>query len=84
MNVDPRESDLRTADPALLARWQDAIGAEAAGRAAVAGGGGVPGAADRGRPLGIWLLALLALLLLAEPLVANVGRVPWLSRGVPV
>ena len=82
VNVDPRESDLRTADATLLARWQDAIGAEAAGSAAVPGGEGAPAAADRGQPLGIWLLALLALLLLAEPLVANVGR--WLPGRAPV
>ena len=81
VNVDPRESDLRVADPALLARWQDAIGAEAAGSAPVVGPGAEPAVAERQQPPGIWLLALLALLLLVEPLVANVGRVP---RSVPV
>ena len=81
VNVDPRESDLRTADPALLARWQDAIGAEAAGSAPIGATGGAPAAADQGQPLGAWLLGLLALLLLAEPLVANVGRLPGLLRA---
>lgn len=81
VNVDPRESDLRVADPALLARWQDAIGAEAAGSAPIAGTGGEPDVADQGLPLGIWLLGLLALLLVVEPLVANVGRATGLLRS---
>ncbi|MDE0348517.1 MAG: BatA domain-containing protein [Gammaproteobacteria bacterium] len=84
VNVDPRESDLRAADPGLLARWEDAIGVEAVGSAPVAAAEGERGVTDRERPLGIWLLALLALLLVVEPLVANVGRLPGLPRKVPV
>jgi hypothetical protein len=66
VNPDPRESDLRPADPALLERWQEASRAVAA----------VPAATDsedapRTLPLAPWLLALLGVLAVLEPLAAN-------------
>ena len=72
VNVDPRESDLRPADPAVLARWQEAAGAvpaEAPTRSASAR----TGAEARLQPLAPWLLGLLAVLLLVEPVFANLG-----------
>lgn len=74
VNVDTRESDLRSVPDRFLDRWQTAAGPEA---------GPVPdtGAADRGEtesrrhPLAPWLLILAAVLLLVEALAANVGRV---------
>ena len=87
VNVDVRESDLRPTDPAVLARWQEAAGAvpaEAPTRSAFAG----TGAEARLRPLAPWLLGLLALLLLVEPVCANLGSrlrpLLQFARGVGV
>ena len=87
VNVDVRESDLRPTDPAVLARWQEAAGAvpaEAPTRSASAG----TGAEARLQPLAPWLLGLLAVLLLVEPVFANLGSrlrpLLQFARGVGV
>ena len=81
VNVDPRESDLRPADPAVLARWREtARGRETRSvrdPAAVATQAEEPS----DWPLAPWLLGLLAVLLLAEPMVANLGGVFGDARG---
>ena len=81
VNVDPRESDLRPADPAVLARWREtARGRETRSvrdPAAVATQAEEP----PDWPLAPWLLGLLAVLLLAEPMVANLGGVFGDARG---
>ena len=69
VNPDRRESELTAADPDLLARWQAATRALAApAPVSPAGGGG------RIVPLAPWLLALLALLAMAEAVAANIVR----------
>ena len=79
VDVDPQESDLRPAAADRLARWSARGLAVERPRPAVE-----PSAAPAERPLGPWLLALAAALLLVESLAANVDRLalrlPW--RGV--
>ena len=72
VNVDRRESDLRPADPAVLARWQEAAGADP-GDAPTSSSFARTGAGLRLQPLAPWLLGLLAVLLLVEPVFANLG-----------
>ena len=89
VNADLRESDLERADDAWLERWQEAMDRTTAyterHRGLQAGVDPPPFAAeaevDAGRriPLAPWLLGLLALLVVIEPLLANAGR----SRSGP-
>ena len=74
VNVDPRESDLRSVPDELLARWQDAA-MPLDTRPATAR----DSARDESdwRPLAFWLLALAAVLLALEALAANVGRMDF-------
>ena len=73
VNTDIRESDLRRTPADLLARWQAAtVHNDTASENSAA----VPqsdGESTYTQPLAPWLLALLALLVLAEPLLANSG-----------
>ena len=81
VHLDPRESDLRPADPVLLARWREVA---AAGRSATASRPSVaaPDAdVPPAWPLAPWLLTLLAVLLLAEPTIANLGGTFRRIRG---
>ena len=75
VNLDPRESDLKSVPTSFLERWQAATataGDEATRiQAASAAGQGALG----WHPLAPWLLILAAVLLVVESLVANVGRV---------
>ncbi|MCY3841232.1 MAG: BatA domain-containing protein [Gammaproteobacteria bacterium] len=88
VNIDPRESDLRSVPAELLERWQAATAT--AGREAMRDPGGSrseraidPMAAERPMyPLAPWLLVLAAVLLLTESLAANVGRLEWSVRGL--
>ncbi len=78
VNTDVWESDLRRAPDELLARWQAAT----ARTGIAANKTSVPertGDTTHTQPLAPWLLALLALLVLAEPLIAN-GRLRWNMR----
>ena len=72
VNVDLRESDLRPTDPAVLARWQAAAGVDP-GDAPTSSSSTQIGAGPRLQPLAPWLLGLLAVLLLLEPVFANLG-----------
>ena len=83
VNVDPRESDLRPADPAVLARWQET--ARKQETRTVRDPAAVETQAEEPSdwPLAPWLLGLLALLLLAEPVLANLGRAFGTVRGAP-
>lgn len=74
VNVDPRESDLRPVSAEELQRWQDAV-RRTATPAPTVPDGAVEGPALT--PIGRWLLALAALLLVAETITANVGRFRW-------
>ena len=81
VNTDPRESDPTPADEAVLARWEAAGQALAAARPADPRA--QPSPLDRALPLAPWLLALLGLLAVLEPLAANLvagGRVPGAAR----
>jgi hypothetical protein len=71
VNVDPRESDLTPLDAATLQSWRTAT--EAAETVAPAPGS--VQAAGNALPLARWLLALLALVVIAESLAGN-----WLLR----
>jgi len=71
--VDVRESDLRRADDDLLERWQAATAITSVGVTAIAAAPAVGAAATHTLALAPWLLALLALLSLLEPLLANTG-----------
>lgn len=73
VNVDVRESDLRRADDDLLERWQAATANTSVGATAIAAAPAVGAAATHTLALAPWLLALLALLSLLEPLLANTG-----------
>ena len=85
VNIDPRESDLRSIETELLERWQAATAPSEAIRDQ---GGTVSeraidsAAADSHRyPLARWLLVFAAALLLIESLAANLGRHAWGVRG---
>ena len=80
VNVDPRESDLRSVADDLLARWQAAT-ETASGETAdspVVSANGEP--EPRWQSLAPWLLILAAVLLLVESLVANIGRLDFRLR----
>ena len=80
VNVDPRESDLRSVADDLLARWQAAT-ETASGETAdtsVVSADGEP--EPRWQSLAPWLLILAAVLLLVESLVANIGRLDFRLR----
>ncbi len=66
------ESDLRRAPDALLSRWQAAT-SRASGVSAATEPTAQQTFASRIQPLGPWLLVLLLVLTLAEPLFANSG-----------
>ncbi len=68
VNTDVRESDLRRTAEDLLERWQAATASKSALTAS-----NPDEDATHSLPLAPWLLALLALLLLLEPLLANAG-----------
>ena len=82
VNVDPRESDLRSVPTGLLERWQAttaaATGAAARGQAGLEGERAEP----RWHPLAPWLLVSAAVLLLIESLAANIGRPGSEVRGL--
>lgn len=82
VNVDPRESDLRSVPSELLERWQAAT-ATAPGEA-IRGPGSLDGeqAERQWHPLAPWLLVLAAVLLLVESLAANIGRLESGVRGL--
>lgn len=87
VNIDPRESDLRSIETELLERWQAAT-ATAPSEAIRDQGGAVSeraidsAAADsHSYPLARWLLVFAAALLLIESLAANLGRHAWGVRG---
>jgi len=71
VNFDERESDLTPADPALLERWRSAAKAAENVAPAAASAQSSPGTL----PLARWLLALAAVLVIAESLAGN-----WLLR----
>jgi hypothetical protein len=71
VNPDLRESDLAAAEPALLQRWQSATRVLDAQQPATAGLDGPVSTL----PLAPWLLAMLAVLAVLEPLAANSARV---------
>ena len=83
VNVDPRESDLRSVPDEFLQRWQAATHRDAgAGDAPDASAVSEGDEADAFlHPLAPWLLGLAAALLLLEALAANVGRIDpvWLN-----
>jgi len=73
VNADVRESDLRRTAEDLLERWQAATASKSAVTAS-----SPDKDATHSLPLAPWLLALLVLLLLLEPLLANAGGpVKW-------
>ena len=72
VNVDPRESDLRSVSNELLEHWQAAT--ESASDRVTHEGVDGQAAEAAWQPLAPWLLVLAAALLLAECLAANVGR----------
>ena len=83
VNIDPRESDLRSVETELLERWQAAT--EATPGDAIRDPGRMAGeratdsmaAESLMVPLARWLLVAAAVLLLVESLAANVGRLAW-------
>ena len=74
VNIDSRESDLRSVEPELLQRWQAAT--TTAPDNALRSDEGLEGepAEPRWHPLAHWLLILAAVLLVIESLAANIGR----------
>ena len=74
VNVDSRESDLRSVPNELLERWQAATESASGGATQVQGGPDREPAEILWHPLAPWLLVLAAVLLLVESLAANVGR----------
>ena len=82
VNIDPRESDLRSVPTELLERWQAAT--TTASGDAMRGQGDLEGEPDEPRwhPLAPWLLVLAAVLLLVESLAANIGRLESGVRGL--
>ncbi|MDE0040282.1 MAG: BatA domain-containing protein [Gammaproteobacteria bacterium] len=88
VNIDPRESDLRSVETELLERWQAATATTAGDAIRDQGGSRSERAIDSMAaeslmyPLARWLLVLAAVLLLVESLAANVGRLAWGVRGL--
>ena len=82
VNIDPRESDLRSVEPELLERWQAAT--TTAPDDALRSQDGLEGeqAEPRWHPLAPWLLILAVVLLLIESLAANIGRLESGVRGL--
>ena len=82
VNIDPRESDLRSVEPELLERWQAAT--TTAPDDALRSQDGLEGqqAQPRWHPLAPWLLIVAAVLLLIESLAANIGRLESGVRGL--
>lgn len=82
VNIDPRESDLRSVEPELLERWQAAT--TTAPDDALRSQDGLEG--EQAEPLmytlAPWLLILAAVLLLIESLAANIGRLESGVRGL--
>ncbi len=76
VNVDARESDLRSVPDELLERWQAATEGAPGGVAQVHNGVDGEAAEAAWQPLAPWLLVLAAVLLLVESLAANVGALP--------
>ncbi len=79
VNVDARESDLTPASAERLERWWPTARRGEPGKAnGVAHAPSTDGGSERQNVLDLsaWLLALAALLLIAEPLAANVGGLP--------
>lgn len=78
VNIDPRESDLRSVPAELLERWQaaTALGESTRSRGSFGGERAVDSTAVEPLmyALAPWLLVLAAVLLLAESLAANIGR----------
>ncbi len=70
VNVDPRESDLRAADPATMERWRQALNRRALAPGADSNGLPAPVEASDNRLI-IWLLAALLAIALAESALAN-------------
>ena len=71
VNPDPRESDLTPTQADLLARWEEATRALDRQRAPVER---AESSQTQQWPLAPWLLILLAVLVLVEPVIANWGR----------
>ena len=83
VNVDPRESDLRSVPNELLDRWQAATNAARDGVTPSQMQLGSEEAEAEWHPLAPWLLALAAALLLVESLVANIGTLaPQISGAL--
>ena len=82
VNIDPRESDLRSVPPELLARWQAATATKPGDP--IRGEGGLRNERDEPLmyPLAPWLLVLAAVLLLIESLAANIGRLELQVPGL--
>ena len=81
VNIDPRESELRSVETELLERWQAATETGEAmrdqeGRLSERA---IDSMADESLryPLARWLLVLTAVLLVIESLAANIGRLGW-------
>ena len=91
VNVHPAESDLRVAPAGLLAEWQASIGRTAPAAPDNTTDSRAVENAGAGQllPLAPWLLALLAVLALLEPLYANLASASHragpgvLTRGTP-
>lgn len=82
VNTDLRESDLRRAPDELLARWQAATTQPSRQTSTTFTSSTRTSTSDttHHQPLAAWLLALLALLVFAEPLLANNGPTTRLPR----
>ena len=83
VNIDPRESDLRTVETGLLERWQAATARDESMRNQE-GISDIDSMAAESLvyPLARWLLVLAAVLLVIESLAANIGRLGWRERGL--
>ena len=88
VNIDPRESDLRSVPAELLERWQAATatspGEPMRGRGGLSRERAIDSMADEPlmHPLAPWLLVLAAVLLVIESLAANIGRFELRVRGL--
>ena len=86
VNIDPRESDLRSVPAALLERWQAATQTTSGEpmRAGLGSERAIDSMADEPplHPLAPWLLVLATVLLLIESVAANIGRLEWRVPGL--